>query len=92
MRDNFNIQIQPVANGFVVYLPQQPSFKLHGMDVGKLIGKIMPGRDRALEQAEDQLDEAKQNDLATFTDHSCFIFKTFGEALAFLQVTYDGGE
>jgi hypothetical protein len=89
------IQIVPVANGFVVYLPivSGNEFGEVLQELGKGIQKLSGDEDEILanakRQMEDEQREESARDLSTFSDKHCYIFKTFNEVLAFLKTTYD---
>lgn len=88
MRDNAII-IQPVANGFVVYLPE-----VHKGDEFQKIGNMIVGISQKLNENElmgktitDAEPEATERQFNR--DKNCHVFKTFTEALAFLTVTFE---
>lgn len=90
MHDN-SILITPVANGFVVYLPE-----VHKGDEFQKIGNMIVGMSRKLKDedlmgkpADDDGDKEPSTEREFNRDKNCHVFKTFTEALAFLTVTFE---
>lgn len=89
------IQIVPVANGFVVYLPvvRNNEFGEVLQELGKGIQKLQVEEDEILSLAQKQVEDAEREEAATnlntFRDNHCYIFPKFSEVLAFLKTTYD---
>ena len=86
-----SIIIQPVANGFVVYLPE-----VHKGDDLQKIGNMIVGMSRKLKEEDlmgkvfEPTSEIEDQPEREFNrDKNCHVFKTFTEALAFLTVTFE---
>lgn len=91
MRGN-EIQIVPVANGFVVYLPETRNElkQMGAMILG--LGKTMKQNELMGDLNTNPEDEEQEQDDAPKKfnrDKSCYIFATFSEVIAFLKVTFD---
>jgi len=86
-----SIVITPVANGFVVYLPEAQRAdefqKIGNMIVG--LGRKLKDEDLMGKPADDEDKQEPSTEREFNRDKNCHVFKTFGEALAFLTVTFD---